>query len=113
MQLVSWNDDDGKEIFYLPRHPVFIRDRNTATLRVVFDASAKSTNRHFLSDELLVGPTIQQDLFSVFLTHQIGFTSDIVKIYRQIRVHPKDMVLRPILWKVHLIRRVRFMNSRR
>jgi hypothetical protein len=50
----------------------------------------------------LVGPTIQQELYSIvlrFRTHQVCFTADIAKMYRQILVHPKDQNLQRILWR--------------
>lgn len=45
MQLVAeGNEDDDKETIQLPHHPLFKHDSSTIKLRVVFDASAKSTN---------------------------------------------------------------------
>jgi hypothetical protein len=45
IQLVAEvNGDDGKETIYLPHHTLFKHDSRTTKLRVVFDASAKSTN---------------------------------------------------------------------
>ena len=40
---------------------------STTKLRIVFDGSAKTTNGLSLNDILLVGPNIQQDLFSILL----------------------------------------------
>jgi len=54
--------------------------------------SAESTNGHYLTDTLRIGPTVQQDLFSIMLrfrTHQIAFTAN-TEMYQQIRVHPAD-----------------------
>jgi hypothetical protein len=47
--------------------------------------SAESTNGHSLNDTLLIGPTLQQDLFSImlrFCTHQIVFTAN-SEMYRK------------------------------
>jgi len=55
-----------------------------------------------LNDTLLVGPTVQQDLYSVvlrFRTYQIAFTADIAKMYRQVRIHEDDRKLQRILWR--------------
>jgi hypothetical protein len=55
-----------------------------------------------LNDTLLVGPTIQQDLYSIvlrFRTYQIALTADIAKMYRQVRIHQDDRKLQRILWK--------------
>jgi hypothetical protein len=55
MQLVSGGGGvDGKETFYLPHHPVFKHDSSTTRLRVVFYASAKSTNGQSLNDTLMI-----------------------------------------------------------
>jgi hypothetical protein len=101
MKLVSGvGGVDGKKTFNLPHHPVFKHDSSTTRLRVVFDAYAKTTNGQSLNDRLLIGPTIQQDLFSILLrfrSYQIAFTADIGKMYRQIRVHTKDTGLQRIL----------------
>ena len=68
----------------------------------VFDSSCRSSNGLSLNDTLLVGPTIQQDLYSIvlrFRTYQIAFTADIAKMYRQVRIHQYDRKLQRILWR--------------
>ncbi|KAH1028371.1 hypothetical protein HUJ05_001729 [Dendroctonus ponderosae] len=55
----------GKSTFYLPHHCVTISSNQTTKLRVVFDGSSKSSCGCALNDILLVGPTVQQDLFSI------------------------------------------------
>lgn len=55
--------------FYLPDLPVEKISSNTTKLRVVFHASAKSSNKKSINDNLMTGPTIQDDLF----THLIRF----------------------------------------
>ena len=55
-----------------------------------------------MNDTLLVGPTIQQDLYSIvlrFRTYQTAFTADIAKMYRQVRIHQDDRRLQRILWR--------------
>ena len=64
---------DKSDIYYLPHHSVFKGSSLTTKLRMVFDASAKTTNNLSLNDTLMGGPTIQQDLFSImvhFRTHR-------------------------------------------
>ena len=93
---------DNSDIFYLPHHAVFKDSSLTTKLRVVFDASAKTTNNLSLNDTLMVGPTIQQDLFSImvrFRTHRYVLIADIEKMYRQIMVNPKDSNLQRIVWR--------------
>jgi len=68
----------------------------------VFDGGAKTSNGLSLNDILQVGPTVQQDMYSIvlrFRTHQVRFTAGIAKMYRQINVHPQDRDLQRILWR--------------
>lgn len=88
--------------FYLPHHAVIKTTSNTTKLRVVFDGSAKSTSGLSLNDTLLVGPTIQDDLFQQvvrFRIHQYVLTADIEKMFRQIKIHPEDAKFQKILWR--------------
>lgn len=81
---------EGKAIFYLPHHGVINNSSTTTKLRVVFDGSCKSSSGCSLNDILLVGPTVQPDLFSIILLvrkHAILLTGDIAKMYRQVLVH--------------------------
>ena len=80
-------------IYYLPHHTVFKQSSLTTKLRVVFDGSSKTTNGLSLNDILLVGPNVQQDLFSILLRfriHKYVLIADIEKMYRQIRVAEGD-----------------------
>ncbi|GFV78772.1 integrase catalytic domain-containing protein [Trichonephila clavipes] len=52
MELVPKNDYAKREAYYLPHHAV-LRDSSTTKLRVVFDASAKSTSGYSLNDILM------------------------------------------------------------
>jgi len=94
---------EGKQTcYFLSHHPVFKETSTTTKTRGVFDGSAKTSNGLSLNDILQVGPTVQQDLYSIvlrFRTHQVCFTSDIAKMYRQIKVHPQDQNLQRILWR--------------
>ncbi|XP_046401586.1 uncharacterized protein LOC124167648 [Ischnura elegans] len=88
--------------FYIPHHPVFKASSSTTSMRVVFDASTKTTSGLSLNDILMVGHSTQQDLYCIILrfrTHQIAMVADIEKMYRQILVHPDDRKLQRILWR--------------
>ena len=94
--------DKLQPCYFLPHHPVFKETSTTTKTRVVFDGSAKTSNGLSLNDILQVGPTVQPDLYSIILqfrTHQVCFTADIAKMYRQIKVHPQDRDLQRILWR--------------
>ncbi|XP_011858863.1 PREDICTED: uncharacterized protein LOC105556386 [Vollenhovia emeryi] len=58
-------DSNNRIHYYLPHHAVFKHTSTTTKLRVVFDASCKTESGRSLNDALLVGPIIQQDLFSI------------------------------------------------
>ncbi|XP_043287492.1 uncharacterized protein [Venturia canescens] len=87
---------------YISHHPVIKEGSLTTKLRPVFDASAKSTSGISLNDTLLVGPTIQDDIFSLLLRfrkHNYVLTGDIEKMYRQFWVQESDRKYQRILWR--------------
>jgi hypothetical protein len=87
---------------YLPHHFVLKESSTTTSLRVVFDASAKTSNGTSLNDQLLVGPTIQDDIYAILLRFRLPryvFTADIAKMYRQVNVTETDADLQRILWR--------------
>jgi hypothetical protein len=62
----------------------------------------KSTSGVSLNDALKCGPVVQQDLFSIlarFRKHQFVLTSDIEKMFRQIKVAKEDWDLQKIVWR--------------
>ncbi|XP_065223148.1 uncharacterized protein LOC135847518 [Planococcus citri] len=86
----------GQITYYIPHHSV----HHNGKIRVVFDASMKSSNGVSLNDILLVGPTIQAPLFVIFLrfrTFLYAFTADIIKMYRQMWVPDEDRDLQRIV----------------
>ena len=88
--------------FYMPHHCVFKDSSTTAKLRVVFDASAKTKSGISLNDELMVGPTVKKDLFSVlirFRKHQVALSADIAKMYRKVELEEEDRDYHRILSK--------------
>lgn len=94
---------DTKNCYFMPHHAVWKESSTSTKLRVVFDASCKSNNGFSLNDRLLVGPTIQADLFTTILRWRqfpIAFTADITKMYRQFWVHPEDAKFQRILWRI-------------
>ena len=53
-----------EKCFYLPHHCVFKQDSTTTKQRVVFDGSAKTTSGVSVNDAMMIGPLVQDDLFS-------------------------------------------------
>lgn len=94
-------ENPGNDGYYMPHHAVIKESSNTTKIRVVFDASAKSTSGVSLNDVLMAGPTIQDKLFSHlirFRTYRIVLTADIEKMYRQVILHEDDRKFQRILW---------------
>ena len=77
------------EVYYLPMHGVNKASSTSTKLRVVFDASAKTSTNISLNDSLLVGPTLFPSLDQIllrFCTFPIALTADIGKIYRAVEL---------------------------
>ncbi|XP_011684966.1 PREDICTED: uncharacterized protein LOC105448210 [Wasmannia auropunctata] len=73
-------------VYYLPHHAVIKEDSDTTKIRVVFDASCKSSTGISLNDCLKIGPPIQADLVDILLRlrqHQYAMSADITKICLQ------------------------------
>lgn len=90
-----------KDGYFLPHHAV-VKESLTTKCRVVFDASAKTSSGLSLNDVQYVGPTLQQDVFSIlnrFRTHKYVMCADISKMYRQILVHKDHRKYQRILWR--------------
>ena len=93
---------DFSEGYYIPHHGILRPTSESTELRVVYDASAKSTNKYSLNDLLCKGEVIQEDLFSIlmrFRKHKYVFTTDIKQMFRQIEVTPSQTKFLKILWK--------------
>ncbi|XP_059224813.1 uncharacterized protein LOC131997647 [Stomoxys calcitrans] len=88
--------------FYLPHHAVVKPERTSTKLRVVFNASKKTTSGFSLNDVLYTGPTLQNDLMNVILRwrlFQYVFNGDIQKMYRQILVDERDQQYQRCIFK--------------
>lgn len=95
-------DVPGTKFFYLPHHAVLRPSSTSTKLRVVFDASAKSSSGVSLNELLMVGPTVQDSLFAILLRFrrfQHVFSADLSKMYRQVRVDPSSVNFQRIFWR--------------
>ncbi|XP_075157834.1 uncharacterized protein LOC142231101 [Haematobia irritans] len=103
MTLVE-NVNLSQQQFFIPHHCVVKPSSTSTKLRVVFDASAKTSSGISLNDVLHVGPTIQDELFLHLIRFRLNmyaFTADIIKKYRMIMVHPSHRKFQQILWREH------------
>ncbi|XP_045461903.1 uncharacterized protein LOC123672004 [Harmonia axyridis] len=104
MKKLAQNKENHNErnVFYLPHHGVFKDGSETTKLRIVFDGSCKTDTGISLNDCLHVGPTLQDDLFTIlirFRQHNIVISADICKMYRQVYVQEEQRDLQRILWR--------------
>lgn len=105
-KLVDLNSDDTADgslpRYYMPHHAVIRESSTTTKLRVVFNASFRTSTGISLNDALLVRPVVQSDLFGIlirFRTYRYALTADITKMYRQVNIKPKYQPLQRILWR--------------
>lgn len=88
--------------YYLPHHGVIKEQSSTTKLRVVFDASAATTTGVSLNDLQLIGPTVQDDLFSIltrFRQHKIVISADCEKMFRSVNLEKSQRELTQILFR--------------
>ncbi|XP_036147491.1 uncharacterized protein LOC118647197 [Monomorium pharaonis] len=96
-------------VYYLPHHAVFKGSDMSSKIRVVFNASSRTISGYSLNDLLLSGPKLQSELWAILSRwplFRFVFTTDIVKMFRQILVHPEDTDLQRILWRADPSREV-------
>lgn len=96
------NESHGNRINYLPHHGVSKETSATTKLRVVFDASAKTSTNLSFNNVLKTGPCIQDSLFSIlfrFRTHTVVFTADIAKMYRCVYINKHERDLQRVVWR--------------
>ncbi|XP_017875054.1 uncharacterized protein LOC108621956 [Ceratina calcarata] len=94
---------ETRKSYYLPHHAVTKKHDPSGKLRVVFNASFPTATRYSLNDCLAAGPKLQSDLWMVLTRwrlYKVVFTTDIVKMFRQIQVHPEDTDWQRILWRI-------------
>ncbi|GFX91828.1 integrase catalytic domain-containing protein [Trichonephila clavipes] len=100
-------DENGRYTVRLPFHTLttrlVVRDTSCTTrLRVVFDASSKTSSGLSLNDLLMVGPRVQPELFPILIQFRIfsvAICADVKKMFRQINVHEEDVDWQRILWR--------------
>ncbi|XP_076766420.1 uncharacterized protein LOC143433153 [Xylocopa sonorina] len=93
------NPDQG---LYLPHHAIIKESSVTSKIRVVFDGSAKTSAGISLNDTLMIGPTLQDDLFSIitrFRSYTYVLNADIETMHRQVLIDPEDSKYQKIVWR--------------
>lgn len=98
---LSHSDISPSHCVYIPHHPIIRESSTTTRLRVVFNASNRTSNGTSLNDRMLVGPKLQTDLTAVILRwrqFRYVYSADIAKMYRQILIDLRDVDYQRILW---------------
>ena len=93
-------DESDKKLHYLPHHAVIRSDKETTKVRVVYDASARSSGSS-LNDCLYTGPKFNQKILDILLrfrSHRIALTADIEKAFLMISMAEKDRDVLRFLW---------------
>ena len=87
-------------VHYLLHRGVVGRDRDTAKVRVVYDASSKVFGPS-LNDCLHVGPSLNPPLLEILLrfrVHEVAVTADIEKSFLNIKIDPEHRDFLRFLW---------------
>ena len=88
--------------YYLPMHAVFKASSSSTKIRVVFDASCKTTSDVSLNDLLEAGPTLHPNLDQIlirFRQYKVALSGDIAKMYREVGLSQPDRQLHRFLWR--------------
>ena len=91
---------DPEVTHYLPHHAMIRQDKETTKVRVVYDASARSSGPS-LNDCLHTGPKFNQRILEILLrfrSYPVAFIVDIEKAFLMISVNPKDCDVLRFLW---------------
>ncbi|XP_058982804.1 uncharacterized protein LOC131804242 isoform X2 [Musca domestica] len=88
--------------YYMP-HQAMIRETSLTTkVRVVFDASSKTSNGKSLNDIMHTGPKLQKDIFDIITkwrTWRFVISADVEKMFRQINIDKEDQEYQYVLWR--------------
>lgn len=98
MRLATRAEICAVDKYYIPHHAVAIDKK----FRVVFDASAKTSNGNSLNDVQLAGPNLQEKLAIIVMRFRMNpfiLSADIKKMFRTIDIHPEDVNKQLIFWR--------------
>lgn len=101
MKRISDSQQESNLTYYLPHHGVIRESSLTTKLRVVFNGSSRTNTGVSLNDLLYTGSKLQTDVFNIliwFRQFRYVFSTDVEKMYRQIKFHEDDWNFQRILW---------------
>jgi len=105
MSRVTVNLGKEENAYYIPHQAVLRPESTTTKMRIVFDASAKTTTGFSLNDKLFCGKKLQQDLPAIILRfrlHPVVFTADIKQMFRQVVVTEEHRPYQRLLYRFSL-----------
>ena len=92
----------NNDCHFIPHHGVCRKDRETTKLRIVFDGSAKTSERKLsMNDYLNNGPNFIPPLFDIltrFRAKPIALVADVEKAFLQISIEERDRNTLPFVW---------------
>ncbi|GFS49799.1 integrase catalytic domain-containing protein [Nephila pilipes] len=100
IELVTDSKINNIKSLYLPHHGVVRNTSCTTKLRVVFDASSKTSPELSPNDLFKVGPRVQPELFLILIQFRlfcVVICADVEKMFRRIKVHEEDVDWQRIL----------------
>ena len=100
VEVVNLGKEQAERIHYLPHHAVVRHDKDTTKIRIVYDASARSTGLS-LNDCLHAGPKFDQKIFDLLLrfrVHKVSLVADIEKAFLMVAVAERDRDALRFLW---------------
>ena len=106
----------SNDVFFLPHHCVFKEYSTTTKLRVVFDGSAKTSNGVSLNESLMIGPVVQNDLFTIlnrFRFRVVALSADIAKMGREIELDCPDKDFHRLLWRNSKNEKIQHLRMKR
>ncbi|XP_075167666.1 uncharacterized protein LOC142239781 [Haematobia irritans] len=86
--------------YYMPHSAVVRETSLTSKVRVVFDASSKTSNGKSLNDILLMRPRLQRDIFDIITkwrSWQFVISADVEKMF--IMIEEVDQEYQHVLWR--------------
>ena len=101
MEPVLEDERTATEAYYMPHHAVLKQD-GSGKIRVVFNASQRTKSGRSLNDCLFVGPKLQADISAILTrwrTFKFTFSADIVKRFRQFKMHREDRNWLRMVWR--------------
>lgn len=94
------NSEDDQ--YVIPTHGIVRLDKSTTKLRVVLDASMKTTSGVSLNDILYSGPNLQNELFDIILNFRlfaVAISADIRQMFLRILTDKKHTRFQRILYR--------------